>query len=289
MKITNNKNLPKVFYDMVKENQYSFTPKSFGVTTLLSPTQQSVLQRRHYEKLSEDISDMTNLIFGSALHNEIKRYDKTKYSEFYVNQKIKDGYRLSGQIDLYDEENFEVVDYKTCTSYKIIKKDFEDWYKQGAMYSWLLLKNNKIVEKVRFIAFIKDWSRAKAKFDKEYPKEPIYVYEFKITTQILQDIEKFIYNKFNEIIENEKKQDHELTPCTEKDTWFTGNKFAVQKQGASRALKVFDTYSEAATYKHNKKQNGLYINKRTGIHRRCEDFCPVRQFCSQYKNMKETI
>ena len=75
MKITNNKNLPKVFYDMVKENQYSFTPKSFGVTTLLSPTQQSVLQRRHYEKLSEDISDMTNLIFGSALHNEIKRYE----------------------------------------------------------------------------------------------------------------------------------------------------------------------------------------------------------------------
>lgn len=289
MKITNNKNLPIAFYNMINETTRKPTPKSYGVTTLLAPTQLSVLQRRHFEKLSEDISDMTNLMFGTALHNEIKRYDKTKYSEFYLNHPIKDGYRLSGQIDLYDEEKFEVVDYKTCGSWKIMKGDFEDWFRQGAMYAWLLFKNGKIVEKCRFIAFIKDYSKAKSKFTKGYPEKPIYVYEFKITSSVLQTIEKFIYKKFDEIIQSENKKDHELVNCTDKDTWYTGDKYAVMKQGKSRAVKIFDTNIEASQYINEKKQSGLYINKRTGTHRRCDEFCPVRQFCSQYKNMKETI
>ena len=274
---------------MVKESNYKPKEKSFGVTTLLAPTQLSVLQRRHFDELSEDISDMTNLIFGTALHNEIKRYDKTEYSEFYLNYEIKDGYRLSGQIDLYDEKNFEIVDYKTAGSWKIMKQDFDDWFKQGAMYAWLLLKNGKIVEKCRFIAFIKDFSKSKSKYTKDYPKEPIYVYEFKITSSVLQDIEKYIYKKFDEIIGSENKKDHELVNCSNKETWYTGDKFAVMKQGSSRAQKIFDTNNEASNYISEKKQSGLYIEKRTGSHRRCDEFCPVRQFCSQYKNMKETI
>lgn len=289
MKITNRNNLPKAFYDMINDNIYQPTEKSYSVTTLLSPIQLNVLHRRHFDKIEEDISDMTNLIFGSALHNEIKRHDKTEYSEHYLNYEIKNGYRLSGQIDLYDEQNFELVDYKTCSSWKIINQDFDDWHKQGAMYSWLLLKHGKIVDKIRFIAFIKDWSSSKAKYDKNYPSQPIFVYESKMNNYELNKIEEFIYQKFDEIIENEKKNDNELTPCSDKETWFTGNKFAVMKKGNTKALKLFDTYDEASTYVSEKNTNGLYIDKRIGQHRRCEDFCPVKNFCSQYKNTKETV
>lgn len=289
MKITNKKNLPKAFYNMINDNVYQPTEKSYSVTTILNPTQLNILHRRHFDKLEEDISGMTNLIFGSALHNEIKRHDKTEYSEFYLNHEIKNGYRLSGQIDLYDSKNFELIDYKTCSVWKIINQDFDDWYKQGAMYSWLLLKNGKIVEKVRFIAFIKDWSSAKAKYDKNYPKEPIYVYEFRINNFVLDTIEEFINKKFDEIIENEKIDDENLVQCSEKETWFTGNKFAVMQNGKSKALKLFDTNNEAAKYINEKKQSGLYIETRVGQHRRCDEYCPVKNFCSQYKNSKENI
>ena len=40
----------------------------------------------------------------------------------------------------------------TASVWKVINADFDDWYKQGMMYAWLMIKNGFHVEKVKFHA-----------------------------------------------------------------------------------------------------------------------------------------
>ena len=49
MKITNKLNLPSAFVNMA-QSDYKPTPKQYSATTLLKPTRQIILERRHSEK-----------------------------------------------------------------------------------------------------------------------------------------------------------------------------------------------------------------------------------------------
>lgn len=285
MKITNKYNLPQALVDLIKNSQFGHTEKCYSATTILNPTRFIILNRRHNDEIEIDASQCINQVLGTATHSLIEKFDKTGFAEIYLKEEIRDGYFLTGKCDLYDEVNFALVDYKTANVWKIKFSDFDDWRRQGLIYAWLLIKKGHYVERIRFHALLKDWTaREKRLADMKgefYPESQVYTYELKITSADLIEIEKFIRNKFDELIEAEKLNDNDLLDCGKKDTWYTGDKFAVYGTNKNKAMRVFDTYEEANDYLNNK--GGVEIVARKGEYRRCQDYCECCKFCKYYK------
>lgn len=289
MHITNNYNLPQALVDLVKDSQFKPKNHSYSATTLLMNNREILLQKRHDDEITKDVSDMVNLVLGTATHSLIEKFDKTGMAEMFLKQEILPGWYLTGKCDLYDEKNCTLVDYKTASVWKVQYQDFEDWKMQGLIYAWLLTKSGKYVGELKFHAILKDWTaRDKRKADltgDSYPETQVYTWSYKILTQDLENVEIFIKTRFNELVALEHTPDSELPDCS--DTWYTGDKYAVYKDDkAARALRVLDSEQEARDYIAN-KCNGIGIVKyREGEHRKCQDYCNCCAFCKYYEERR---
>lgn len=283
MTITNNANLPAPFVRMA-EDVYEIKPKRYSVTTLLKPVREILLNRRYDKVLEQDCSDMIWLIFGKAVHAVLENYGtgKTEFAEEKLEYTLENGYTVSGIIDLYEMKKGEVIDYKTASVWKVIYKDFADWRKQGLMYAWLLHKNGLPCANVTFYAILKDHSKSKAKRDAAYPKSNIYKYSFRVTDAEIAEIDKYIRDKLDEIIENEDKPDDELPLCSTEDRWNDGDKYVVMKKGRKTALRVLDSEQEAELYMQN--NGGDYIEKRSGEDKKCNEYCLCCTKCSYWQD-----
>ena len=286
MKITNKYNLPQALVDLVASSQFKPSENSFSVTTLLLNNREIILTRRHDNEMEQDVSDMVNLVLGTATHSLIEKFDKTGMAEMYLKQEILPGWYLTGKCDLYDEANSTLVDYKTASVWKVQFGDFEDWRMQGLMYAWLLRKQLKYVGTLKFHAILKDWTaRDKRLKGGDYPESQVYTWEYKVTTQDMEEIEKFIYERFTELVKLNSVEDDDLPDCN--DTWYTGDKYAVyKKSGAARADRVLDSESEAQDYINNKHGGIGEIVYREGEHRKCQDYCNCCKFCKYYGGRK---
>ena len=285
MIITNKKGLPQALVDIVKADEREHEPREFGVTTVLKPTREILLKRRHESELEVDVADCINRLFGTAFHGLIEKHDKTGMAELTLKEYVLDDYKLVGKLDLYDEENESVIDYKTATCWKVIYKDFEDWKKQGLLYAWLCFKAGKTVKHIKFYAFLKDWTaREKRKQGENYPDSQIYTYELDVTIRDLMEIEDWLKEKFENISVENSLSDDELSPCSKEDCWYTGDKYAVYKKiNDAKAQRVLETEQEANDYLDNKLNGKGVVVFREGEYRKCQDYCEVCNFCKYYK------
>lgn len=288
MKITNRQNLPKVFEKLANSNMWPPKKNSFGATSLLAPAQEIVLKERYFNELETDVVDMMNLFIGNAVHKMLEDHDETEYVEMYLRHEIFDDVFVSGKIDLYDKEKNEIIDYKTARVNKIIYGDFESWKKQGLIYSWLMMKNNIIIDKIKFIAILKDWSKFALKYnkdqDKSYPETPIYIYEQKIHSQDLRDIEVFITNKVKDILRFQNMSDEEILSQPLEEEFAPIVKYAVYKNNASRASRVFNDYNTANEYLM--KGTSDYIEKRIEPNSQYEMICEAMQYVKKIVERK---
>ena len=286
MLITNKHNLPQAMVDLVKQDTKEHDPKGYGVTTLLKSTREILLKRRHEDEIETDVSDCINRLFGTAFHSLIEKHDKTGMSELSLEEKVLDDYKLVGRLDLYDEEHQAIIDYKTGTCWKVIFKDFEDWRKQGLMYAWLCMRAGKVVKKVIFYCFLKDWTaREKRKQGESYPDAQVYTYEFEVKISDLLVIEDWLTKKYEDIATYINTPDDDLPDCD--DTWYTGDKYAVYKNVSdAKAQRVFESKQEADDYLINKLGGKGVVVFRAGEHRKCQDYCEVCNFCKYYKERK---
>lgn len=282
MKITNKKNLPQAFFKLCSKNQFEPTEKHYSATTLLKGIKEILLERRHFNEIESDCSDMAWLVFGTAVHQILEEEDETGNAEMYLSEQIND-YAITGKCDLFNAETKTLTDWKTASTWKVKFNDFEDWKKQGLIYAWLLSKKNIEINKLEFHALLKDWS-PRDKFDNI--ESPLYTYNYDIKFEDLIDIENFILDKLNEIIECEKLSDDDIPCCNLSERWNTGDKFAVMKKGRKTALRVLTTEQEAEDYM--KEKGGDFIEKRLGEDKKCDNYCSCKEFCNYYKNkMKE--
>lgn len=289
MKITNNYNLPSAFVNLSNDS-YEPREKHYGVTTILKPTREILLERRHDSEMTEDVADRVWLVFGTAIHKILEEADKTGMAEIGFEQLIINDYILSGKIDLYNAAEQTVEDYKSATTTKIIRGDFEDWRKQGLEYAWLLSKVNKPATKLKFHALLKDWSPRDLKTAKEkgnfYPEHAIWTWEHDIKPEEMIEIEQFIKNKFTDLMNNEKVSDDDLPLCSQEDRWNAGDKFAVIKVGGKKATVICESKEEAEAY--IKDTSGYEIQIREGEDKKCINYCPCHQFCSYWKQKYES-
>jgi len=285
MEITNKLGLPQAFVKMA-EQDYKYEQNEYRVTSLLKGTRETILERRHHDKIEQDVSDMIWLLFGTAVHSVLEHHEVGEYEIKEHRLKIPIGnYILSGQFDLYNSKTKTVTDYKTCSVWKLIYSDFEDWKQQLLIYAYMLQQKGYKVKKGEVIALMKDHSKSQAKRKKDYPKLPVKKLTFEFTEQDFLDIEEWLEEKFTEISEAEKLPDEELPICTPEERFNSGDKFAVKKKGRKTALRVLDSMEEAEEWKKN--NGGDFIEVRPGEDKKCEDYCNVNKFCNYYQKKKQ--
>ncbi len=285
MKITNKLKLPKQLVELVNSN-YKPTPHQYSCTTILKPTRQIILERRYGNQIEQDVSDMCWMIFGIAVHSVIEnsQEDNGQFKEEKLKvdlgkywEELK-GYYLSGRSDMIDLIKKMIIDWKTCSAWKVIYKDFEDWRKEMLIYAWAVKDMGFDIDKAEAIAFIKDHNKTKSKTDSQYPKLPIWIEKFKFNKKSFKEIEQF--KKY------ENAPDEELPMCTDEERWKDSTKYAVKKKANKTASKLHDSLEEAEEHLKNLEVNypNIYeIEVREGTDKKCLEYCSCCEFCPYYK------
>lgn len=291
--LTNKCNLPSPIYNFLKSD-YQPKEKQYSVTTILNPTRQIILKRRYNDQIDQDCSDLIWAILGTAFHSilENAQADSNQLQEEYLRQELgcldeslKD-YYLSGKADLLDIDNKKIIDYKTTSSFKFVKKDFEDYRLQLLIYAWLFKKIGYEVNKGEIVAILRDWQRSKAQYDKSYPQLQVQTITFEFTDKDFEDIEIYIKNRFSEIKAYEDKPDDELPECTMEERWATPTRYAIKKIGNKKALKLHENAKQAIKHLEelNTKFGDIYeIEVRESCDGRCENYCSCNVFCKYYR------
>ena len=284
MKVTNRLHLPEAFVKAVSVERHN-KAGCYSATTLNKGTKEVILQERHWDEFSVDAADQVWATFGTAVHAIMEKYEDGNFHEETFDIAVSNS-RVTGTVDSYDMEHGIINDWKTASVFKVMHGDFSDWYKQGMTYAWLLKQNGLDVRHCRFIALLKDHSKSKAKTDASYPQSPVFIYEFDVTPEELQQTGERITAKVKAIEAAEKQGDDDIEPCTPEERWADGDKWAVMKNGRKTAVRVFDTEIDAENCA-GELGNSHYVEHRPAVSRKCGDYCLCKDFCSFYKKEQE--
>jgi hypothetical protein len=278
--ITNELNLPDAFVKAVSTDQHN-AENSLSCTTLLKGIKEIVLTERWWESMSDDASQRIWAIFGQAVHLIFEKYGDKEYTELSLEHNLH-GINITGRIDYYDIARGIIFDYKTISLNKIKFQDFSDWRRQGLIYAWLLNKNGFPANQMRFIALLKDHSKTKAMYDREYPQRPVVVYEKEIGPENLTQAECFIEKKIYDYQIACDMSDDTIPPCEPEERWERPEKYAVKKMGMKRAVKLFDELNEAENHAL-RLGKGHYVEHRPGESIKCQYYCMVKNYCNFYR------
>ena len=285
MQLTNKTNLPESIVQVITSfMNYSNEGSDFSVTQLIESPRYVQLMARHKDELTEDVSDLFWSFLGTMAHSALERhgeqFDKAE-ERLFVDI---DGVRVSGKPDVYHDK--KVIDYKLTSVWSVIKEGRSDkWKKQLNSYAWLFRQLGYEVDGVQILAMMRDWSKNKAKFEKDYPDTPIKL----ITIPLMPDAEIDAWVRERVAVHKLAltTSDADLPPCTAEDMWARDPQFAVCKRGETRAQRVFSTLEAATAFRSERGPSSLEIVFRPGQRVRCEEYCLVKDFCSQYQTYSD--
>ena len=285
MKIRNDYQLPQELVNLVEANAYDRGESQVSATDLLKPPRIFALQQQHQDELEMDVSEALRAEYGTAWHEKIERFvaaESIIEKRFYA---VFGDWVLSGKPDLlvFNKTNKTLVDWKTALVSSYLNKeaeDFQDWEQQLNIYKYLWEENhpNHPVESMKVVVFLIDYSPSKREKRLDYPH--IAVLQVAPNMWTHEETREWIANKINKHLSAVR----ELPLCTDEDRWHRGDKWATIKPGGSRATRVFANEFEAQDFAQKK---GLDIQHRPGVSIRCRYWCPVSQFCDQYKLQEE--
>jgi len=281
MIITNRQNLPEGFVKAVSTERHN-AEGSLSATTLIHGVKEIILTDRYWDSLEDDVSDRIWAIWGQAVHSLMESEGENEFTEQEMDYKVS-GITVTGKIDNYDMEHGIINDYKTAPVIKVKLGNFSEWYLQGMIYAWLLTKNNFPAKHCRFIALLKDHSKPEVLRDSQYPKSPVYLYEFPVTKQGLFKIGVYIRNKVEEYKRGLLLADNDIPPCAPEERWDRPPKFAVMKSGQKRAVRLFNTREEADLLASVKGESH-YVECRKGESVKCSSYCLCKNYCNFYQD-----
>jgi len=296
MKFTNASNLPLAIERAVSNDPYDSSGSDISTTRLIAPPRIRVLEKRNYDLLEEDVSDRIFSLLGQSVHHIIERAKTRKeLSEkrlFYKDEKITNGWTLSGAFDLLNREG-HLTDFKVTSAWQVVhalKDGKPDWENQLNVLDFLCRKNpnelinykTKIkVKRLSVMAILRDWSLFQTMKSDNYPKKQVAMIPIRRWTEEEQD--NYIRERIK-IHQNAEKVS-KLPLCTATERWRKEDQFAVMKSGRKSALRLLDTRQLALDYL--KSQNmvegvGCSIVERKGEDVRCQHYCKVNQFCDHF-------
>jgi hypothetical protein len=284
---TNKHNLPEEVAKVLSKDRYDKGTEhsDYSVTTLKTPPRIVQLQRRHKEELTEDVIDNLWSMFGSMAHTMLEEHgsdDAVTEKRFYLT--ILDRI-ISGQVDHYKDG--VITDYKVTSAWTLVYGTrVKEWEEQLNMYAYLCTKSGLPVERIRIVTILRDWDKNKALQNQDYPQTPIKIIPITLWSKVIQ--KEYIEEQVELQIEAESKSDEDLRCCEAVEMWERPSTFAVMKEGRKTAVRVFDTKDGALTfisetYPTLKEAEHIDLVTRLGKRARCEEYCNVSSFCSQYQ------
>lgn len=277
MKLTNRHNIhPAIIAAIDAAQKPRKGPRCIGVTTLIAPAQIHFLKEIHEANIIRDYSEMMAAFFGTALHAVI---EGTRWGDHEVELSTEiDGWTVTGHVDLIEDGGETITDWKTQTVWKFMKAG-DEHEAQLNCYAWLARKAGYPIKRARTAGIIRDWQKREAASRSDYPAS--WYGELDIHLWPDQEVERFVRERLTMF------ESIDAAPeCTDEERWTKPEGWAVKKPGAKRALRIVDDLDDALELAEWK---GAKIEHRPAEFRRCEAYCDVAAFCSQYANDERRI
>ena len=290
MRITNKYNLPETIVNALERPTYSKGGANLSITEMIGSPRISRLRAKHMDEIEVDASDLVWSLFGTAVHGVLEH---GKGDDHIVEERLHttvDGWTISGAIDLQTTENGSIVisDYKTCGVWAVMSEK-DEWVKQLNLYRWLVEKEKKTpVARLEIVAIIRDWSRRESGYRAGYPDAPIKVIPIEMWS--MGDAEAYIRNRIHLHAEAmlADQLGEPLPLCGDDEMWAKPAVWALKKVGASRAKSLhYDEQSANSALESAGK--GYEIEFRRGERTRCQSYCNVSEFCSQFQEWKNEL
>jgi hypothetical protein len=283
MRITNKYNLPRTFVNVAERPAYSKGKAHVSATELLNSPRIVQLRKKYDAQLTTDVSDMIWSIIGTAIHGVLEQGKDANHIVEQRLHQVLDGWHISGAIDLQivHDDGIEINDYKNVGVWSVMNPKPE-WEQQLNIYAWLveMVKKTPVI-KLAIVAIIRDWSRNDVK-RQGYPQCNVITIPIKLWS--MEEREQFIRDRIH--VQSEglfAMETNDVLPlCSPAEMWEKPTMYAVKKEGAARAKSVH-AEKEAAEEALEKAGKGYFLEVREGGRTRCESFCPVSEFCDQYK------
>jgi len=283
MKLTNKLGLPDTFYRAVLNDKYTRGDSDYSATDLTAPLRVTILNRRHDDEVVEDVADRIWSLFGTALHSILEQSNPDNaLTEERLFMRIA-GRTISGATDLYEATRL-ITDYKSTSAWTIVYRSrIEEWTQQLNVYAELYEQHGFPVEKIQCVVMLRDWSKSKARADGKYPQTQVVVVPLELWPQARR--RAWIAERVEALVAAEEVPDADLPECTPAEIWEKPTKYAVKKAGRKSALRVLFSMEEAQQWaaKEGHTGPGITIEVRPGERTRCEDYCPVNPWCSQFQ------
>ena len=290
MKLTNKFSIPQTFVNVLERPTYSKGKAHLSVTQLINSPKIVALTQKFDDELEQDVSDMVWSIFGTAIHGVLEH---GKDDNHVVEERLHttlDGWRISGAIDLQikTDAGIAIRDYKTTSAWAVMNEKLE-WEQQLNTYAWLVqtVKQAPVTD-IGIVAIIRDWSRREAAKNENYPPAPIKEIPIKLWTYDEQ--EAYIKHRISmhSACEFALETDEDLPLCTPEEMWERPTVWAVKKKGGVRAKSLHEGQEEAQEALETLGKD-YEIEVRPGSRTRCESFCPVNQYCQQWRDYQESL
>lgn len=278
MRYTNKFGLPAPLVAVIENDPYDAGDSDISTTSLILPPRIYQLRKRHDEEIHEDIADNIYRLLGHNTHSILERVQALKclierrfYTDIY-------GWRVGGKIDLYEMLVGTLSDWKITSVYSVLGGVKPEHEQQLNVNAFLMYQNDIYPKKLQIVNFLRDWSKYQAK-KHDYPDCQVVVQPIKLWSFAEQD--RWLYERVKLHQECETMPDNELPPCTSQEMWTKPTVYAVKKKGRKSALRLLDTQEKAEKWIEDNKK-GDSIEVRLGENMRCEHYCNINRFCSQY-------
>lgn len=285
--MNNRLNLSRPWLEYAKQANRQSPEGVYHCTDIIRPVQQAVLLRRHGAHLRPDPADLVWSLVGTGVHLALSR---TPVPNMLCEQPFSLTLGHATVLCTPDTivlrpQGAQLRDYKAVSVWSL-KRNPEDkirweWQAQLSVNRFIVEETGLKVTETWIDRLFYDWKAFEA-YEHGYPKAPIL--ETEVTPWDLVSTEQFIVARVEQI--EAALADPTLTPpCAAEERWQRPTQWAVTKPCERRAIRVFDSEREAGDFATTKLAAGksVVVQKREGADRRCEEYCPVKEFCQQWK------
>jgi len=243
------------------------------------------LERRHWDELVIDYSQLLFMLMGRAFHLLM---EQAGGSNVLKEQKLEMQSKKVSLVGIPDRyESGLLKDYKSTSVWAVIRGASPEWIAQINIYAYLLQSClNVHTSKCMAVAYLRDWSINKAKQGKSYPQCAMTIFDIPLWNS--NETEGYIKERIEGHLNAQSLSDDKLPLCTDLEMWEHPTQYAVKKKGVKSARRVLDSESDAkswinAAIEKGEPASSYSIEVRKGERPRCDNYCFARQFCSQYQ------
>lgn len=279
--ITNLQNLPQPIVDAIENDDYDAGDAYITASSLWQPARIRRLKALYKGEIHPDAANGVYALIGKSIHGILEKAGTADaLQEVRLSMPIL-GRKLGGKFDRLVLSKGILQDWKVTSIYSVKGDSKPEWEGQMNTYAHLLRHHNIAITKIEIVAILRDWSKRKARTEKDYPPVQIQILELPLWTP--EDAQKRLEAQMQKHIDSETQ----LPLCSPSDRWLRPPVWAVTKAGAKRAIKLFPEQDAAEAWiSLQKDARSLYVEERLGEPIRCIDYCEVGAagLCSQWNS-----